>query len=457
MNCIAVMLLVTAAAVSLAFEPPGIVWDWEYMIEPNPYAEMYQVDPLSNGCFASAGVLYDGCHVAIYLDADGEMLWGWNGSSAGISSVRWVEEYRGDILVTGSYGSTSAFFAKLSLNGSTIWDREYAADDTRGRCIATLPDGMLLMGGRRSSPFSYIPLIYKTDSLGNLRLTKEFGDYSGTVTRLLVDDDRIVALVDLLNAGCAVIAMDMGFNILWEQDYSGVLPDGDCDICLPRSGPGYMLVAGDTQAFLNESGTVLWQRQPPGSHNRSLRSVSSTMDGGFVMCGVTGMYYLDSLDYHPYNGWLVRTDSAGEVLWCMVDSTGLGHTYYNCVRQLPEGGYVVCGKRATSETTYWARITRFTPETGIEEGEILQTPSLDLSPNPFSTSLEISYSLTVQEPIKLSVYDLSGRQVGVLENGIVPEGEYTSVWDAGELPSGCYIVMLRAGETTTTETCVLAR
>ena len=79
------------------------------------------------------------------------------------------------------------------------------------------------------------------------------------------------------------------------------------------------------------------------------------------------------------------------------------------------------------------------------------------SPNPFTSTLSVSYSLPETMQISLSVYDLSGRLIDELENGIMPEGEYAPTWEPGELPSGCYIVMLRAGDTTLNETCVLAR
>lgn len=97
--------------------------------------------------------------------------------------------------------------------------------------------------------------------------------------------------------------------------------------------------------------------------------------------------------------------------------------------------------------------------TGMEEGSPLPSEVVLNSPhpNPFSSSLSVSYSLPESMHVSLLVYDITGRLVGELENGILEAGEHSSVWDPGELPSGCYMVVLRIGESTYTETCVLAR
>ena len=65
------------------------------------------------------------------------------------------------------------------------------------------------------------------------------------------------------------------------------------------------------------------------------------------------------------------------------------------------------------------------------------------SPNPFSTSLSISYNLPEVTPVRLSVYDLTGRLVENLVNGSISAGENISVWNPDpSLPAGCYLIVL---------------
>jgi hypothetical protein len=92
---------------------------------------------------------------------------------------------------------------------------------------------------------------------------------------------------------------------------------------------------------------------------------------------------------------------------------------------------------------------------GIEEGEVSTTVTFDFSPNPFSSSLGISYSLPEPGQVNLSVYDLSGRLVENLVSGSLSAGENTSQWDPDPiLPDGCYLIVLDACGERAVRRCV---
>jgi len=77
------------------------------------------------------------------------------------------------------------------------------------------------------------------------------------------------------------------------------------------------------------------------------------------------------------------------------------------------------------------------------------------SPNPFSSSLSISYSLPVSAEAKLSVYDLSGRLVEILEAGSMSSGEHILTWTPEQsLPGGCYLIVLDACGERAVRRCV---
>lgn len=70
-------------------------------------------------------------------------------------------------------------------------------------------------------------------------------------------------------------------------------------------------------------------------------------------------------------------------------------------------------------------------------------------PNPFNPSTDIRYELPAEAQVEVSVYDLSGRLVRVLEQGIRPAGENSVRWDGrddqgGAQASGLYFVRLNA-------------
>lgn len=63
-------------------------------------------------------------------------------------------------------------------------------------------------------------------------------------------------------------------------------------------------------------------------------------------------------------------------------------------------------------------------------------------PNPFRNTTTITYSLTRATDITLHVYDLLGRRVSVLSEGIKQPGEHRETWNASTLPAGVYLVQL---------------
>ncbi|TVQ68575.1 MAG: T9SS C-terminal target domain-containing protein [Balneolaceae bacterium] len=71
-------------------------------------------------------------------------------------------------------------------------------------------------------------------------------------------------------------------------------------------------------------------------------------------------------------------------------------------------------------------------------------------PNPFNPSTVITYEVSGQQHVRLSVYDVTGRLITVLVDQQQAPGEYQVNWDAGQLSSGVYIYRLEAGGQTIT-------
>jgi hypothetical protein len=68
-------------------------------------------------------------------------------------------------------------------------------------------------------------------------------------------------------------------------------------------------------------------------------------------------------------------------------------------------------------------------------------------PNPFNPSTIISYQLAKNSRVSLKVFDLLGREVTTLVNGVRPAGTYTATFNAVNLPSGVYFYRLTANAT----------
>jgi len=78
-------------------------------------------------------------------------------------------------------------------------------------------------------------------------------------------------------------------------------------------------------------------------------------------------------------------------------------------------------------------------------------------PNPFNPTTTIRYSLKETGKVSVRVYDVMGREVKVLVDGVQGAGEYSVVMDATGLSSGVYVYQLRAGGLLLTRKMVLAK
>jgi hypothetical protein len=87
-----------------------------------------------------------------------------------------------------------------------------------------------------------------------------------------------------------------------------------------------------------------------------------------------------------------------------------------------------------------------------------ETPQLDQNfPNPLNPSTTIHYQLASRTRVTLSVFDLFGREVATLVDGIEEPGEKRATFDGSALASGVYFYRLRAGDFVQTRKLVLVR
>ncbi len=78
-------------------------------------------------------------------------------------------------------------------------------------------------------------------------------------------------------------------------------------------------------------------------------------------------------------------------------------------------------------------------------------------PNPFNPATQISFALPEASEVRLTVYDLLGKEVAALAEGPRAAGTYEVRFDAGHLPSGVYLYRLEAGSFTETRVMNLVK
>jgi len=83
-------------------------------------------------------------------------------------------------------------------------------------------------------------------------------------------------------------------------------------------------------------------------------------------------------------------------------------------------------------------------------------------PNPFNPSTTISYSLPRKTHVRLEIYNILGRRIKTLVDGLESPSEHSVVWDGSgpdgnPVASGVYFYRLTAGEVSESKTMILLK
>ena len=88
--------------------------------------------------------------------------------------------------------------------------------------------------------------------------------------------------------------------------------------------------------------------------------------------------------------------------------------------------------------------------TGIEGGQSFTAELLPITPSPVSGMASIEFTAPGTGNVNISVLDLAGRVVSVVQNGNMPAGSSSRTIDSSEFSPGVYFVMMQTAETTIT-------
>jgi len=125
--------------------------------------------------------------------------------------------------------------------------------------------------------------------------------------------------------------------------------------------------------------------------------------------------------------------------------------------------------------SYWACIDLYTNDfdnhrmeipvvmnvgmTLVDEGTSAPARSALLScyPNPFNARTVIEYSLSATSSVSLEIFDILGRKIETLAEGLKPAGLHRVTWDAESQPSGVYLYKIRIGDIVAAKKMILIK
>ncbi len=77
--------------------------------------------------------------------------------------------------------------------------------------------------------------------------------------------------------------------------------------------------------------------------------------------------------------------------------------------------------------------------------------SITITPNPFIDSTTISFHVNYETMVRAALYGFENNEIQVLQNGLLPGGSHSFVWDgkdslANQVPAAYYIIEVHSGE-----------
>ena len=92
----------------------------------------------------------------------------------------------------------------------------------------------------------------------------------------------------------------------------------------------------------------------------------------------------------------------------------------------------------------------YTDPTGIEDRSEVPKPRIrSVYPNPFNPTVTVSYDLDTRERVSVAVFDVGGRRVRALHQGVENPGSHRATWDAVDdagrrVASGVYFIEVKS-------------
>lgn len=215
--------------------------------------------------------------------------------------------------------------------------------------------------------------------------TKKYGSFGMKIVNCVQEtQDSGFIFVGLSNSTATtrdkvyIVKTDAYGDTLWTKLIGGQYDD--IGNYVQQTDDGGYIIIGETTSFgsgndriylvkTDSLGIVQWQRNFGGTQYNYGRCVQQTSDGGYIL---TGMTCMDG-EWHP-DLFLLKTDARGDSIWGHYYGQGAGLPAWmedggECVRQTPDGGYIVTGHK----TTYGANYVDLWLLRTDEEGDTLWT------------------------------------------------------------------------------------
>jgi len=428
-------------------------------------------------------------------------------------SVAWSYEAHAAYLAFASHGAALAM--NPSIDGTTVlgnwdgdaWGWSYDFPSTSPGCIVSTADGSVVVVGVNKTTNGSI---YCFDGFtGELLSSYELPGNGMTRVMDITTDGSLVAsrgnMLHVLDTATGVPLYNAGAGA--SCDVVAISPDGHWlvagwtnmevfervdDSYVYRWGYRRVPGAYASYARVNSAGDIIcgintgaWNRTYVYMVNANDAShvgilYEGPVSGGVVQEGVRDIFFGDESNLAVVGNWGDDVGATPEVMVfefgdrtpvATLDTRGSIYAVNGFVDSNGGLEIVACGKQTHANVMgnggdyYIMYIPGIVSNEEVDEtpeNVVFQTALRGAYPNPFNPMTRVRFSLDRAQHVKLSVFDLTGKRIAELADGVFPGGEQSILWNGKDstgrdMPSGNYMVQMETDQQMRSSKMTLLR
>jgi len=266
----------------------------------------------------------------------------------------------GYILVGSSESDVESeriWIVKTDYAGNQEWNITYQKDGMKSIAndVEQTDDGYVIVG---SCGYYLVdtPLVVKISENGNIEWARTYDNYAGyqgakSICKTTYGTFVFTGALERYEEEYYIIYLceiDAYGNVLWKKNYEyGKSYD------VEQTSDGYVIV-GESESEdvclikTDEQGNKEWSKLYDYNNNTDFGcSVKQTIDGGYIIAGCTL-----SVDEKYQKGWVIKTDSAGNIIWDRKFGADDGASIAYDICKTKDGGFVATGYKGDAYS-YW--------------------------------------------------------------------------------------------------------
>lgn len=416
------------------------------------------------------------------VSTSGDSLWTRYYGSAGVQCSDALCNYSGGFVVAGfsqlnSQSLRRAMIVRCDAAGDTIWTRYHESDSTSFQALGLIElanHDILVLGFELYDTAAQYGWICRMTGSGDVVWSRRINQrgWDTFVDAVELPDGSILAggtaqeppMYNFWTADMLLVHITSNGEELESHTYGGNRRERFYS--LDRHSGGRMIAAGYYESQGDElgdaylvctdaSGGFLWSNTYGDQGMDHMHDCIALNDGTIFMSGHTEMMGGAQGGGDFYS---VRTDGEGNELEAGFFG-GAGWDNSESVVQIGDMVFSAGYSYAFSPTIDFSAVayTITAQSQGPERVEIVQGFDLFTYPNPFNQAATISFELAKPTVLKVLAFDINGRLVSTLADGMFTAGHHTTMFDGARLASGTYIVQLQSEEETQSLKTVLLK